>query len=392
MSSSKKDFFSNLLLILIGLAVGMAVLLALDFGIGAYRAFNGTQNYYVRPPHLHAIFLPSSQIFPGVGKRARFTIDSLGFRGDELPKDAKYRILAIGGSTTECAYIDQPKTWVELLGKRLNELGKARVWVANAGVSARTSRNHVLHLKYLLTPKLNFNLIINLEGVTDLMGNLNRGDYRKPFSENAVMAQAFDVSPVNLKDPKTEFLFIVRNMGSVRFIRALFDRIRHKEFIEDTSGRFYWNWRYRRRHSGKFVDHLPDLKEPLNDYRRNINAMIDIADERHVRILFLTQPYLWKPEMTKAESDLLWYGWVFDPKTGRYNFYTVPALIEGMDAYNRVLLDVCRKRGVECIDLEKMIPKTTEYFYDDVHFTEKGCLRISQILFQYLRQGPPFNL
>ena len=43
------------------------------------------------------------------------------------------------------------------------------------------------------------------------------------------------------------------------------------------------------------------------------------------------------------------------------------------------------------LDLEKRIPKTTAYFYDDVHFTEKGCRRIADILFNYLRNAPPFS-
>src|SRR5438105_4577379 len=49
------------------------------------------------------------------------TKNSLGFRGPEPPRDwsSRLTILAIGGSTTECLFLSDGKTWVDQLARRV---------------------------------------------------------------------------------------------------------------------------------------------------------------------------------------------------------------------------------------------------------------------------------
>ncbi|NIN70116.1 MAG: hypothetical protein GTO63_36630, partial [Anaerolineae bacterium] len=54
-------------------------------------------------------------------------------------------------------------------------------------------------------------------------------------------------------------------------------------------------------------------------------------------------------------------------------YYSAAALAEAMDLYNGALLDLCRARGVECLDLAALVPKDSSIFYDDAHLTEKGA-------------------
>lgn len=56
-------------------------------------------------------------IIRGVAGPAHIVTNSLGIRGDEVSTEraSEYRILAIGGSTTECLLNDQPNTWPALL-------------------------------------------------------------------------------------------------------------------------------------------------------------------------------------------------------------------------------------------------------------------------------------
>jgi lysophospholipase L1-like esterase len=71
-------------------------------------------------------------------------------------------------------------------------------------------------------------------------------------------------------------------------------------------------------------------------------------------------------------------------------YYSVEALSDGMSQYNDKLIEVCKARGVEYIDLASRLPKDTTAFYDDAHFNESGAKMVAEAIFEYLRQRKPF--
>jgi hypothetical protein len=135
----------------------------LAVGETALRAF-GAKTYYVWPPRLHQELHPSPRIMPGVSGASRFAVSSLGLRGDEISPDRDVRILALGGSTTECLYLDQLEAWPRLLQERLGP----RVWVGNAGKSGLHTRHHRLQAETLLDQLPRMAAVIVLTGVNDL--------------------------------------------------------------------------------------------------------------------------------------------------------------------------------------------------------------------------------
>src|SRR4051812_17145031 len=83
----------------------LSTLLALGLGEVILRTVSGNA-YSIWPPHLHQELHPTPDIMPGVSGISRFAVDSLGLRGDEPVEDREIRVLALGGSTTECLYLD----------------------------------------------------------------------------------------------------------------------------------------------------------------------------------------------------------------------------------------------------------------------------------------------
>jgi hypothetical protein len=83
--------------------------------IGPRLVFPPSGKYYPWLPNLHRIFRPDPNIMPGVQGESNFIVNSQGVRGDEFSPDDDYRILAIGGSTTECLYLDQTEAWPYLV-------------------------------------------------------------------------------------------------------------------------------------------------------------------------------------------------------------------------------------------------------------------------------------
>ena len=98
-------------------------------------------------------------------------INSHGLRGPEFnieKPDDVYRIIAVGGSTTFGAGVEDNFSWPALLDESLNELEPSKkIEVINAGVSAATSLQNMNHINQKL---INFNpdLIILYVGTNDM--------------------------------------------------------------------------------------------------------------------------------------------------------------------------------------------------------------------------------
>ena len=116
----------------------------LYYGSGV-NPFTSAPPFHTRPAGRHVTFLPAKESFPGIVGVSRYTTNSQGLRGPEFPpRDAAYRILTIGGSTTECIYLDDTETWQHLLMQRLNQQGHRQpVWIGSAGISGFPTLNHL---------------------------------------------------------------------------------------------------------------------------------------------------------------------------------------------------------------------------------------------------------
>src|SRR5262249_8176703 len=165
-----------------------------------------------------------------------------------------------------------------------------------------------------------------------------------------------------------------------------------KEHIEDQDGSIYLTWREHRRRAAEIRETLPDLSSALEEYARNINMIIDLAQEKSAPLIFMTQPTMWKPGLPQDLDALLWLGGIgdFQEEIGK-PYYSAAALDKGMKAYNDTLLRVCQKRQIECLDLASMLEKDTTVFYDDAHFNESGPRKVPEPLSTYLLKLDPFR-
>jgi len=393
----KKLFKRETIYLVVLTLAGLAISLVLsELGLRAYYSIKDKNNmYYVWPPNLRKVSKPTPGTMPGVDGIAYFNVNSDGIRGDEVSPENKYRILAIGGSTTECLFLDQEKSWPYALQNKLNaqHRSKSKIWVGNAGKSGLSTREHLMHMKYMLPQRSGIDAVIILAGCNDLIRRLIEDKKYDPnFQDNyeywkqRLIRGAFSATPYfpgkyRFRSGYYDELAI----GSlIRRSREIYSR---REMIQDEAGNMFVNLRNTRKGASEIVEDLPDLTSGLEEYKKNLNVIIDIAQFQSVRIIFLTQPSLWKKDMTEQEKALIWYGWIESLKSKRY--YSEIALMKGVQAYNNALLQVCQARGVECIDLAKMLPKNSSIFYDDVHFTNKGSLMTADIVSKYLNKNNP---
>jgi lysophospholipase L1-like esterase len=364
---------------------------ALKFWFGTSQS----QGYYFWPPRLNAIFQPVPEIMPGITGESRFIANSLGIRGDELTPEYKQRILAIGASTTQCASLDQAEMWTQVLQDKLNSQAQGqRAWVGNAGVSGLTSRNHLVAMQHVPFKELKIDTVIMLLGVNDFVKRLSHDTaydphyMDKPEAERTLLLETFTGTYSGFpNDPyykRTALWQLLRK--SKRLLAA------DSGYREDKDGKNFAVWRRHRQQAGEMRERLPDLTTALEEYARNLNRIIDVAHQQSIRIIFVTQPSLWKPGLSPELESLLWLGGVgdFQKEVGK-PYYSAAALEKGMIAYNETLLRVCRERQVECFDLAPKLQKDTTVFFDDVHFNENGARLVAEEFSRYLLDRSPFR-
>ena len=387
-----RETLIRLTLVILG---ALLALLACEYGLRLYLSATGSSQYYVWPPNMVKVFRPTPGTMPGLTNTATFRTNAEGLRGDGMPAGPQYRILAIGGSTTECLLVDQDKAWPLALQKRLNRLGGREAWVGSAGKAGLSTREHYMHMKYLLPQFPGVDAVIILAGCNDFMRRLIEDEKYDPHFldhyaewEPRLIRGAFSETPYY--PGKYRFRTGYYDETAIGSLYKKFRYVRSQQDLQqDEQGEFFVRLREKRQEALEVVDRLPDLTPALGEYRRNLNTIIDMAQARGTRLIFVTQPYMWRPGMTAREQKLLWMGWIESLKARRY--YSAEALAEGMNLYNRALMEVCRERGVECIDLAGRLPKDTTVFFDDVHFNENGSLRAAEVISGYLKGTKPFS-
>lgn len=325
-----------------------------------------------------------SRITPGIATgEARFSVNEVGLRGPSLNllkgREDVYRIIAIGGSTTECFLLDDTKEWPHLLMQGLNRVSAcAFTYVSNAGLSGKTTVDHRSLLESHRALQ-DAEMYIFLVGVNDLTASIALNG-----ASSERLLQARTQSTFATFGPYYTRLLLYRLVrpGLPPPMKERASTARRINLYNHAEGRT-------RRAAGPWLP-LPNLTVGLREYRERIGSLADLCAARGKRCLFLTQPVMWRGDLTSAEESLLWFGNV-GTKTPPDGYVRTADLARGMDTYNRELLDLCRARGLECFDLASVVPRDVTAFYDDCHFNEGGARIVSDALTAYLHSTAPFN-
>jgi hypothetical protein len=319
--------------------------------------------FHGHSPGLRTVFHPEPACVPGVGSEARFSVNSLGIRGPELPGDpSTVKVLCLGGSTTECLYLDDDRTWSHQLMVRLNESPCSRpVWVGDMGLAGFSSP---MHLRFVEESAImhRINYLVILVGFNDLTKSLMRTKTRQEF----------------LLDDRAPLWYRSRILDMTR-LRSRAEMWRTITEEQDSGGRFLSGLRQNRR-NGRLLDQLPSLSSDLQTYATRLRSIVTGCQAKGVRPILLTQPVLWTDHLSDRAASLLWLGWTHD---GR--FFTVEKLRQAMELYNHVLENVCTALGADWVDLRSMNGRE-EFFYDDCHFTEVGAREIADRVSAWFRE------
>lgn len=268
---------------------------------------------------------------PGMDTSVMYCINRLGLRG-RLPSGGALRIITLGNSTTECAYIDDAATWPRVLEDALNEPG-ARVWIGNAGVNGCSTRGNAVFLEDHLLD-LRPELIIFMPGAADRGRISTKQDAGLMAPEHLSLSQW-------LLERSVAVGAIARRLQARtprRIDRSAFAAAKP---AEDTT-----------RMRGSRVP-LSEQEAYVPGYFERIMHIADLCAAKNVQLLLLTQPIL-----APDSSD-----------TRRI-----------MERYNAVTKEVATAHGLPLFDLANELAQDPAYYLDGIHFSNAGAAEVARLI------------
>jgi hypothetical protein len=330
------------------------------------------------------------QVFPGASPIVRFTVNEVGFRGPAWPMNDPqiYKIVTVGGSTTENDYLDDDVDWSHQIMEQWQ--GNPTLWVSNSGVAGHTAAHHLVLLRAFAPLFKKIDMAIFLIGVNDLNAALAYGGASTQDALQRV-ADDFRSHVTGFYDDHSWPLY--RRLRSYQLIRTAMSRI--APLIGFLPNGQVWVAKtesdLRDLYASLPVVPLPDMELSLSEYRSRVEALGAECRTLGIRCMFMTQPSLWREDLDPETRRLLccsMLGHRASPAgfRNRAKPYGRPHLKDSasiMARYNATLMDTCSSRNLTCLD---QIPKTAEMFFDDFHFTEAGSRRVASVIVRYLSE------
>jgi hypothetical protein len=251
-----------------------------------------------------------------------------GFRAET------FRIVCLGGSTTEFGD-SQGRTWPDRVQEILRkELNTQEIKVYNQGRQWYTTLHSLVNFETNVRPSRP-NFIIVMHTINDLLHNadfcyFSKGPFRKDYGH---------------------------------FYGPVSRIIRRPTLAEFTWEKFQAIWYHRPR-----TVVAQRVFPGEESFRRNLNTLIDLAEKDQTQVVLMTQPSLYLERPVAEVLDALYMLNV--EAVGPNRKWSYRSAYTGFQRYAAIVRETAESRGASLIDLETRIPKTLEYFWDDVHYQD----------------------
>jgi len=354
------------------LAIFIGIIIALILSEGILRIYNPFE-FRVRGDK---IILPVNKKYvikkdKSQNKLSKFddtiihTKNSLGFRGEGPPADfSEYlTIITVGGSTTECTFLSDGKTWTDLLGGKLKNDFK-KLWINNAGFDGQSTFGHkVLMEDYIV--KLKPNVVLFLVGAND-EGKEDFGEYDNEIMKNKFMFQSLKWFVKSMANHSEVFSL---GVNLYRHLQAQLIGVAHREFDFSFLSKSGHN---------KLTKEEEELREKvlqinnakfLKSYKKRLETLVYISKKSNIDPIFITQPTLY--------GDLIYDVDGTEVSFGKEQW-------QSLELYNNITRQVGIENGILVVDLAKEMPKNTKYYYDYYHFVNEGSEKVADIIYNNL--------
>jgi lysophospholipase L1-like esterase len=333
----------------------LLILVCIEVFLHFYNPFSGRvkNNQIILP--INAKYEVSDIKIPGLDSHLLHTKNSLGLRGEELPADTSIaRVICMGGSTTECFYLNDGKDWPNLLAKEFKNNSK-NIWLNNAGFDGQSSFGNLVMLNQQIL-KLKPNYIILMCGLNDI-GLNTPSSY--DMNENNWLKKAYNF----LELPAT----IINIMRAGKAKKA---GLNHQFLDLKTAEKLVLS-------DSQILQRIAGEQPLLENYKKRIEDISKLCKTNGIKLIFISQTILFGDE-----KDMLTDINLGEIKTGEINGKTEALLLK---QYNKANYELAEKDHLPYINLSIRLPKDSRFYYDGYHYTNDGAEFVSKFIYDELK-------
>lgn len=258
-----------------------------------------------------------------------------------------FRVLCLGGSTTRNVRLDTMDRYPSVLHQILNKkFPNKKIEVLNAGMDWYTSKH--TNINYTLyTRNFQPDVVVVMHGINDLYRSFSPkslavGEYKSDYTH------FYGPSIAGAKPPSFESL-----------IKAVV--------------RKFW-------FTPSFDPSSFDISvfKSLEDFPKYMSNIVELLQNDGAEVILVSQPYLYKTEMSAAEEKELWMDRGMCILDGKFPDGETMAL--AMDAFNMKTAAIANQYKTAFVHGEPALPKDLEHFVDDVHYTPLGAKKLAEAI------------
>jgi hypothetical protein len=287
-----------------------------------------------------------------------------GFRTGPVPlKKAPHeiRVALLGGSTVLNLYLNDEDTVALKLQKRLNAWDKKNHYrVINAGNVWFTTEHTLINYLQRIRP-LDVDLVIAFHAINDMA---------RSFSPPRAAVEDFRVDYSHFWGPQIDWVQRA-NAGAWQrtqlyflLTKVLFNRFRLVKAARRKAGVFPW----------------PSLKI----FEKNMATLVTLLRSDARPLILATQGTKMRLDLSPQEKEALP---IFQHLLrNREEGPDFPEVLRAFSLFNDRVRKLCREESIPCVDLEKELPATGDYFFDEVHMTARAADRAAALFFKECRK------
>ncbi|GMR22772.1 MAG: hypothetical protein BMS9Abin37_1145 [Acidobacteriota bacterium] len=301
---------------------------------------------------------------PKLDELIQFSTNSIGFRGAEPPRDFDnaLTVVAIGGSTTECLFLSNGKSWPDVAGALLAPAFRS-FWLNNAGLDGHSTFGHLFLLDQIVGP-MRPKVAVFLIGINDV---------GREGATGREMATARSRPPLSIRLARHSAVVAAainwRRQGEAR------ERDLGHEQVDITA--LPKIGADRKLSSSLLAAHREHY---VPAYKERVESMVGVSREYGIEPVLMTQPALYGAAidpLTLVNLDAIV---VADERRIKAGKVRGKLAWDVLELYNDAVRKVGRERDVLVIDTAVRLPKSSQFFYDFVHFTNDGASEVGRIV------------
>lgn len=293
-----------------------------------------------------------------IKKKYRIAIDSNGFmEPSERHVNPDKKIVFLGGSTTECKWMEEENRFPYLSGLLLEKETGLKINSYNGGVSGNNSLHSIDALINKVIP-LKPDAVVFMHNINEITALLYEKDYWKSTRRPPVV----EIKRPSLLKLAKQFIshFIPNLSGAATNLLAVLERkysAGEDEFCELR---------------GKRLE--IDMASIKDAFELNLQTFINICKARRITPVLMTQQnrFAEVPDslILRTVANKLKNDFAIEYKDYKSLY----------DMLNQSTRDAAKKEGLLLIDLDREIPHTSKYLYDPVHFNDVGSKLAAEII------------